>query len=73
MTYDELLALARSADGKTLRTITGKEFRVGTYLDSLVFTPHSTGQGRSDGRAAQLPALTPPLLEPSLKPNIVRR
>jgi hypothetical protein len=52
MTYDELLALARRLDGQTLQTVTGRRFRVGIYLDSLVFTPESTGRGQSDGRRA---------------------
>jgi len=52
MTYDELLALARRLDGRTLETVTGRRFRVGIYLDSLVFTPESTGRGQSDGRRA---------------------
>ena len=52
MTYDELLALARSLDGETLQTVTGKEFTVGVYLDSPFFTPVSTGNGQADGRKA---------------------
>ena len=52
MTYDELLALARRFEGRTLETVTGKRFRVGIYLDSLVFTPESSGRGQSDGRRA---------------------
>jgi hypothetical protein len=52
MTYDELLALARRLEGRALETVTGRRFRVGIYLDSLVFTPESTGRGQSDGRRA---------------------
>ncbi|MDQ3552895.1 MAG: hypothetical protein M3395_00585 [Chloroflexota bacterium] len=52
MTYDELLALARRAEGKTLQTVTGKRFTVGVYLDCPFFTPESSGRGQSDGRAA---------------------
>jgi hypothetical protein len=52
VTYDELLGIARRAEGKTLRTVTGKPFTVGVYLDSPYFTPGSTGLGRSDGRKA---------------------
>jgi len=52
MTYDELLALAHRLEGKTLRTVTGKKFRVGVYLDCPFFTPESSGYGQSDGRAA---------------------
>ena len=52
MTYDELLALARRLDGQDLETVTGRRFTVGIYLDSLVFTPESTGRGQSDGRRA---------------------
>lgn len=52
MTYEELLKLAREAEGKVLRTITGKEFKVGVYMDCPFFIPQSSGQGRSDGRKA---------------------
>ena len=50
MTYEELLAFARRHEGRTLETVTGKPFRVGIYLDSLVFVPESTGLGRTEGR-----------------------
>src|SRR5437763_1640496 len=52
VTYDELLAIARSCEGQVIETITGKEFRVGIYLDCPFFIPLSTGLGRSDGRRA---------------------
>jgi hypothetical protein len=52
MTYAELLAIAHRCKKKTLRTVTGREFRVGVYLDCPFFIPSSTGQGRSDGRTA---------------------
>jgi len=52
MTYDELLALARRFEGNTLKTVTGKRFTVGVYLDCPFFTPESSGRGQSDGRAA---------------------
>ncbi len=52
MTYEELLALARRFEGKTLKTVTGKRFTVGVYLDCPFFTPESSGRGQSDGRAA---------------------
>lgn len=52
MTYGELLDRARRMTGRTLVTVTGRSFTVGTYLDSIVFTPASTGLGRSDGRRA---------------------
>lgn len=52
MTYEELLALARRCEGRTLLTPTGKVFTVGIYLDTPFFTPASTGRGRSDGRKA---------------------
>jgi len=52
MTYDELLNIARRFEGKTLESVTGREFRVGTYLDCPFFIPTSTGIGRSDGRGA---------------------
>jgi hypothetical protein len=52
MTYDQLLALARSCEGQTLETTTGKQFEVGVYLDCPFFTPLSSGYGQSDGRKA---------------------
>jgi hypothetical protein len=52
MTYQELLELARRAEGKTLETVKGKRFTVGVYLDCPFFTPASSGRGQSDGRAA---------------------
>ena len=52
MTNPELLDLARRLADQPLVTVTGREFTVGTYLDSLVFTPTSTGRGQSDGRKA---------------------
>jgi hypothetical protein len=52
VTYQELLALARRCEGETLETVTGKQFRVGVYLDCPFFTPASSGRGQSDGRKA---------------------
>ena len=52
MTYDELLALVRRFEGRTLETVTGKRFKVGVYRDCAFFTPESSGYGQSDGRAA---------------------
>ncbi|MEO7870516.1 MAG: hypothetical protein ABIS42_07900 [Candidatus Limnocylindria bacterium] len=52
MTYQELLELARRHEGESLRTITGKKFTVGIYLDCPFFTPESSGYGQSDGRKA---------------------
>jgi hypothetical protein len=52
VTYEELLALARRCEGKTLQTVTGKRFTVGVYLDCPFFTPASSGRGQSDGRKA---------------------
>jgi hypothetical protein len=52
MTYDDLLAMARRFEGRTLETVTGKKFRVGIYLDCPFFTPESSGYGQSDGRLA---------------------
>lgn len=52
MTYDDLLALARRLNDRPLTTVMGREFTVGIYLDSLVFTPVSSGIGQSDGRKA---------------------
>jgi hypothetical protein len=50
--YEELLALARAAEGRTLETVTGKRFTVGIYRDCPFFTPESSGYGQSDGRKA---------------------
>jgi hypothetical protein len=50
--YDDLLAIARRYEGKTLETVTGKRFRVGIYRDCPFFIPESSGHGQSDGRAA---------------------
>jgi hypothetical protein len=52
MTYEELLSLARSLEGRRLRTVTGKGFTVGIYRDVPFFTPESSGNGQSDGRKA---------------------
>ena len=52
MTYDEMLALIRRLDDRPLRTVSGLEFTASVYLDSPVFTPASSGLGRSDGRKA---------------------
>jgi hypothetical protein len=50
MRYEELLAFARRNEGRTLETVTGRRFRLGSYLDSIVFVPESTGLGRTEGR-----------------------
>ncbi len=52
MTYAELLELAFQARNETLKTVTGRAFRVNIYRDVPFFIPESTGQGRSDGRRA---------------------
>lgn len=52
MTYEDVLELARALEGRTLQTVTGKDFRVTVYLDSVVFIPFSSGVGQSDGRKA---------------------
>src|SRR4029453_730757 len=52
VTYDELLRLARRFADVPLETVTGRQFTVSIYLDSLVFTPVSSGIGQSDGRKA---------------------
>jgi hypothetical protein len=52
MTFEELLDLASSLEGKELETVTGKKFTVGVYLNSPFFTPQSSGRGQSDGRKA---------------------
>ncbi len=49
MTYAELLELARRFEGRTLTTVTGREFRVGIYRDCPFFIPESSGYGQSDG------------------------
>jgi hypothetical protein len=52
VTYDDFLAIARSFEGRTLETVSGKRFRVGIYLDCPFYAPESSGRGQSDGRAA---------------------
>ena len=53
MTYEELVQLARRCEGRTLTTVTGKEFSVGISRSGEVFfTPASSGYGQSDGRKA---------------------
>ena len=52
VTYEALLQLARDLADRPLTTVTGREFTVGIYHDSLVFTPVSSGSGQSDGRKA---------------------
>ena len=54
MTYEELLAMARRFEGKTLETVSGKEFTVGvsTAEHCPFFTPASSGYGQTDGRKA---------------------
>lgn len=52
MTYEDLLAIARRFEGRTLETVTGRRYRVGIYLDCPFFTPESSGYGQSDGRRA---------------------
>jgi hypothetical protein len=52
MTYERLLARARRYEGQPIETVTGTKFTVGIYLDCPVFTPVSSGRGRSDGHRA---------------------
>jgi hypothetical protein len=52
MTYADLLALGTRLADQPLETVTGRLFTVGTFRDSLVFTPTSSGIGQSDGRKA---------------------
>lgn len=52
MTYDELVALARRFEGKTLETVTGRRFKVGMSREGPFFIPESSGYGQSDGRRA---------------------
>ena len=48
--------------------MTGRLFTVGVYLDSLVFTPASSGIGQSDGRKAAERFLTRYIATGSLRP-----
>jgi hypothetical protein len=50
LTYDQLLVLARAAEGETLETVRGKKFKVGITRDEIFFTPASSGWGQADGR-----------------------
>ncbi len=54
MTYDELIALARRLEGKSLETVTGRRFKVGvsTAEHCPFFTPESSGYSQADGRKA---------------------
>ena len=54
LTYEKLLDLARSFEGRTLHTVTGKPFTVGVSTAELCpfFTPASSGYGQTDGRKA---------------------
>jgi hypothetical protein len=52
VTYAELLDVVKSYEGATLETVTGKRFRVGTYMDVPFFRPESSGLGQTDGRKA---------------------
>jgi hypothetical protein len=52
VTYEEFLAIARSFEGRTIETVTGKRCQVGVYLDCPFYTPESSARGQSDGRAA---------------------
>jgi len=53
ITYEELVEMARSSQGKRLETVTGKAFTVGiARTGEIFFTPASSGYGQSDGRKA---------------------
>ena len=53
MTYEDLQELAQRSEGKTLKTVTGKAFKVGiARTGEIFFTPASSGYGQSDGRKA---------------------
>jgi hypothetical protein len=53
VTYQELLQIARAANGRTLETVTGRQFTVGiSSRDELFFTPASSGWGQTEGRKA---------------------
>lgn len=47
-----MLEAARRLDGQILRTVRGREFKVGVFRDCPFFIPASTMLGRSDGRKA---------------------
>jgi hypothetical protein len=54
MTCDELIALARSLEGRELKTVTGRTFTVGvsSVEHCPFFTPSSSGYPQTDGRKA---------------------
>jgi hypothetical protein len=53
MTYDDLLTMARAAEGETLETVTGKSFTIGvSSREEIFFTPASSGWGQTEGRKA---------------------
>ena len=52
MTYEELLALVKRFEGKTLETVTGKQFTAGIAMNCPYFTPASSGYSQADGRKA---------------------
>jgi hypothetical protein len=52
LTYARLIEMVRRCEGRTLRTVTGKEYTVGVYRNTPFFTPSSSGYGQGDGRKA---------------------
>jgi hypothetical protein len=53
-TFEDLLELAEGLGDEPIETVTGRLFTVRVFHGrELVFTPISTGLGRSDGRRAQ--------------------
>ena len=44
VTCEQFLEIVRRSGGRTLETVTGKRFRVGTYLDCPFYTPESSGR-----------------------------
>ncbi len=52
MTYSELMELIERYRSQPIETVRGTYFTASSYMGSPVFTPVSTGLGRSDGRKA---------------------
>jgi hypothetical protein len=52
MTYEQLMELIDRYRGQPIETVRGTHFTASSYMGSPVFTPVSTGLGRSDGRKA---------------------
>lgn len=50
VSIQQFLSTVRHLDGKVLRTVSGREFTIRTYLNYPYFVPASSGKGRSEGR-----------------------